>query len=321
MNTRPLVSVLIPVYNAGDYLQASVGSILSQTYTNLEIIIIDDGSTDGCMDFMKGIKDSRISIITQSNSGKAGALNRALEQLSGEFYAIQDADDVSYPQRIERQVQCMQQNSELAAVFTGNDVILNSRRLAPLFSGKSVEDCRKGIEDLCIPAHDATPLYRVSMVKDIRYEPTLRIGQGVDYILRVGEHGCLMLTLDECLYTYRFYAGSTIMKDVSQRKQMIERVVERACERRGLKPNDYLPVGSKHVRRPGNGEKDLHMLSHFMESVLDLRSAGRIREALETALACLWLHPRDPYYYKPLAYFLAPLALIRYYRSRKAKTR
>lgn len=101
---KPLVSILISVYNAGGYLRPSVQSILSQTYSNLEILIIDDGSTDHCMDTIADLKDPRIRVISQENAGKAVALNRALAVLSGEFYAIQDADDVSYPTRIERQV-------------------------------------------------------------------------------------------------------------------------------------------------------------------------------------------------------------------------
>lgn len=127
MKTEPLVSVLLPVYNAGEYLRPSVQSILSQTYSNLEILIIDDGSTDGCMDTITSLEDSRIRIISQKNSGKAVALNRALEELSGEFYAIQDADDISYPQRIERQVECMLDNPKLAAVFTGFNMILRGQ--------------------------------------------------------------------------------------------------------------------------------------------------------------------------------------------------
>jgi len=320
MNTKPLVSVLISVYNAGEYLRPSVQSILSQTYSNIEVLIIDDGSTDGCMDSIAELNDSRIRIVSQKNSGKAVALNRALEGLSGIFYAIQDADDISYPHRIERQVQCMLENPELAAVFTGYDMILEQQRLAPTFSGKSIDECRHGIEQFRMPAHDATPMFRVSLVRKFCFEPTLRIGQGLDYILRVGENHP-MLVLGECLYSYRVHFDSTIRQNVLQRKQMVRNVLERACERRGLNPGDYLSANSERISRFRHRELEMYVVPHFMESVLDLRRADRNTEALKTAFACLRLHPCDPYYYKPLAYFLAPLALINYYRSIKAKTR
>ncbi len=320
MSTKSLVSILIPVYNAGEYLRPSVQSILSQTYSNLEVLIVDDGSTDDCMDTIANLKDSRIRIIIQKNSGKAVALNRALKELSGKFYAIQDADDISYPHRIERQVECMLENPELAAVFTGYDMILEQQRLAPILSGKSTNECHRDIEQFRMPAHDATPMFRVSLVRKFCFEPTLRIGQGFDYILRVGEHHP-MLVLGECLYSYRVHFDSTIRQNVLQRKQMIRNVLERACERRGLNPSDYLSANSERISRFRHRELETDVVSHFMESVLDLRRADRNSEALKTAFACLRLHPWDPYYYKPLAYFLAPLALIKYYRSIKAKTR
>lgn len=320
MKKKPLISVPIPVYNAGDYFRSSVQSIISQTYSNLEILIIDDGSTDGCMNTIADLDDFRIRIITQKNAGKAVALNRALQELSGEFYTIQDADDISYPQRIERQVECMLENPELAAVFTGHDIILGERRVAPTCSGKSVDECRQGIEQFRMPAHDATPMFRVSLVRKFCYKPALQYGEGLDYILRVGEQHP-MLVLAECLYSYRFHFGSLMTKNVLQRKQMIRNVLERACERRGLNPSDYLPANSERISIFRHRERETHIVPHFMESVLDLRRADRNSEALKTAFACLRLHPCDPYYYKPLAYFLAPLALIKYYRSIKAKTR
>ncbi|HUU18180.1 MAG TPA: glycosyltransferase family 2 protein [Sedimentisphaerales bacterium] len=320
MKKKPLVSVLIPVYNAGDYLRSSIQSIISQTYSNLEILIIDDGSTDGCMDSIADLNDSRIRIITQKNAGKSAALNHALQELSGTFYAIQDADDISYPQRIERQVECMLENPELAAVFTGHDIILRQRRIAPTFSGKSIDECRRGIEQFRMPTHDATSMFRVSLVQDFCFEPSLQYGEGLDYILRVGERHPMLL-LAECLYSYRIHFGSLMTKNFLQRKQMIRDVMERACERRGLNPGDYLSVNSERISRFRHREMETHIVPHFMESVLDLRRADRSTEALKTAFACLRLHPFDPYYYKPLAYFLAPLAIIKYYRSIKAKIR
>ena len=87
----PLVSVLMPVFNAGEYLRPALESVLKQTYSHLEIIIIDDGSTDGCMDSIKDLTDQRLRLCYQPNAGRTSALNRGLEMLSGEFYATQDA--------------------------------------------------------------------------------------------------------------------------------------------------------------------------------------------------------------------------------------
>ena len=171
-----------------------------------------------------------------------------------------------------------------------------------------------------MPAHDPTSMYRISLVRDFYYEPSLRYGEGLDYILQIGEH-YPMLVLAECLYSYRIHQGSlmTMPGNVLQKKQMLKKVIERACERRGINPDDFLSTNSGHSSRFRYRQMESHIVPHFMESVLDLRHAKRNAEAMKTAIFCFWLHPYDPYYYKPLAYFIAPLVLISYYRSIKAR--
>jgi len=316
---QPLVSILIPVYNAGEYLRPCVESVLSQTYSNLEIFIIDDGSTDGCINSIRDFCDPRIRIIIQEkNAGTPTALNRALEEISSMFYAVQGADDISYPHRIERQVQCMMENTNLAAVFTDHDIILSGRHLAPLFSGKDIQECRKDIEQMRMPAADATVMYRMAMVRNMRYEPTLRIGQGIDYILRVGERYPMMV-LGECLYSWRYHPDSTTHRDWILRGKKVKQVFERACRRRGLDKSEHFFAKHYKAHTLIYREQEYGIVPHFMQSVLDLRNAGRFRQAVSTAFACLRLHPCDPYYYKPLTYLVAPMTLIRCYRSIKKR--
>jgi len=318
MKTEPLVSVLIPVYNAGEYLRPSLQSILSQTYSNLEIIIVNDGSTDNCMDSIADIKDSRIRVIAQENAGRAAALNTAVEELTGTFYATHDADDISHPQRIKCQVEAMLENHDLAAVFTGYDMILGGRRVAPRFSAKSIKECQWDIEQLRMPTNDAMGMFRLSMMRNMRYEPTLRIGSSLDYILRVGELHPMMV-LGGCLYSHRVHLDSTIRRDPAQTKEMIRKILIRTCKRRGLDPVERIMSEQSSAGKFLHREQEIGIVPHFMESVLDLRHASRKWEALKTAVACIRLHPYDPYYYKPLIYSIAPLALIEFYRSRKVK--
>jgi glycosyltransferase involved in cell wall biosynthesis len=294
-----------------------VQSILSQTYSNLEVLIVDDGSTDGCMDSIADLDDARIRVATQENSGKAAAVNRCLDELSGAFYVIQDADDISHRGRIELQVQCMLENPQVAAVFTGHDLIINGRRMAPRMAAKSIQQCREDIEYMRMPAHDPTGMFRVSMVEDLRYETSLRIGQGFDFILRLGERYPMMV-LGDCLYSYRAHFDSNTRRDWTRRRQMVVEVRKRACERRKVELVSQMtaePAWAKVEHR----QPEAGIVPHFMESVLDLRRARRRRQAVKTALACLRLHPDDPYYYKPLAYCVAPLTLIGRYRTLKAK--
>src|SRR5262249_46667806 len=199
----PLVTVVICVYNAGEYLRPSLLSIMEQTYRNLDILIIDDGSTDGCFESVQDLMaDSRIRVFHQANATKPVALNRALDRVQGEFYAIHDADDISYPSRIESQVRALLNRPQLAAVFCGNELILNGRSMAPTFATKCEADCKLEIGAFRIPALDPTGMFRMSLVGHIRYEASLPIVETFDYILRVGEQ-YPMIVLGECLYGYR----------------------------------------------------------------------------------------------------------------------
>ena len=316
MSSTPLISVLIPVYNAGSYLVEAVESIIKQTYSNLEIIIINDGSTDGCIATLKKVQDPRVRILHQDNQGKAAALNHAFEQLKGDYFVIQDADDSSCPERIEQQLACMQQHPELAAVYIRHDLILGDKQFAPNFAQTSIEACKALIDAFKIPAHDATGMYKMAFIGDMRFDKSLRIGQGVDFVLRVGEKYPVMC-LGACLYTYRINYNSTIRQDVNKNNLSVNIIREKACERRQLdfelfrvsfaKPSPFF----KH--RGG----DTHIIPHCMESVMSLKDRHQWAEAFSVGWECCLLHPLDIFYYKPLMYALIPNKLIEVYRNYK----
>jgi len=119
----PLVSVVLPVYNGGAYLAESIQSILTQTYTNIELIIIDDGSTDNSSEIVRTFLDPRIRFTSQSNQGLPATLNRAIRLSKGKYIARQDADDVSFPMRIQRQVDFFEQNPEYGVVGTWSKIL------------------------------------------------------------------------------------------------------------------------------------------------------------------------------------------------------
>ncbi|PZO14602.1 MAG: glycosyl transferase family 2 [Leptolyngbya foveolarum] len=105
----PLVSVIIPAYNAERFIARTLSSVLKQTYQNLEIIIVDDGSNDGTAEIIQQYQkiDNRLILLQQANAGVAAARNLAICHAKGELIAPLDADDIWYPQNIEKQVQCM----------------------------------------------------------------------------------------------------------------------------------------------------------------------------------------------------------------------
>ena len=107
-STLPLVSVIIPAYNAEAFIEKTLNSVLSQTYQNLEVLVVDDGSHDRTPEMIKSIaqQDQRVIMLHQKNAGVAAARNLGIEKSQGEFIAPIDADDIWYPENIEKQVQC-----------------------------------------------------------------------------------------------------------------------------------------------------------------------------------------------------------------------
>lgn len=114
----PLVSVVLPTYNAAKFLSSAIESILNQTYKNVELIVVDDGSTDSTMDILKKYT-GRIKCLYQNNSGPNAARNTGILAAKGKLIAYQDADDVSLPTRIEEQVKFLLNNPEKSMVHTG----------------------------------------------------------------------------------------------------------------------------------------------------------------------------------------------------------
>ncbi|MEO6434596.1 MAG: glycosyltransferase family 2 protein [Tepidisphaeraceae bacterium] len=313
-SNQPQVSIIVPAYNAGAYLRPALLSALRQTCRDIEVLLIDDGSTDGSMETIGDVVDPRLTVVRQPNAGRAAALNRGLDAARGRFYTTVDADDLCAENRVERQVAALREQPELACVFCGYDLILNGRRTAPLFQARTAEECRLLIDRLAMPGHDPTGMYRLSMVGDLRYEEAMKIGAAYDYVLRVGERHPVMV-LGECLYSYRAHSGSATRKDPKTRLHYVKEVHRRAGLRRGV-PEEQLPQWDR-TPIPGkwkNRDYDNNLAARFVESVLCLRRAGRRMEAAMTGLKSAAIHPLDPYYYKPLAYSLLPLNLVRAWR-------
>ena len=119
----PKVSVILPTYNAAMHLGKAINSILGQTFEDFELIIVDDGSTDNTSEILANYADPRIIILTQENLGLPKALNKGIAAARGVYLARQDADDISLPQRLEKQVEFLDQNLNYGLVGSWTQII------------------------------------------------------------------------------------------------------------------------------------------------------------------------------------------------------
>lgn len=132
--STPLVSVIIPVYKVEDYLAECVDSVINQTYRNLEIILVDDGSPDGCgaMCDAYAAQDERVRVIHRPNGGLSAARNSGMDIATGEFITFLDSDDWMYRGTIEGYMQCFAKHPELDLVESG------------IYASSSGEPCNVG---------------------------------------------------------------------------------------------------------------------------------------------------------------------------------
>lgn len=128
MNSIPAVSVLMPVYNGEKYLSEAIDSILNQTFADFELIIINDGSTDGTLEILRKYtqQNKRIVLHNQTNQGLIAALNKGIKLARGKYIARMDADDISFPERLALQVGFLENHPEIGVLGSGARIMNSS---------------------------------------------------------------------------------------------------------------------------------------------------------------------------------------------------
>jgi glycosyltransferase involved in cell wall biosynthesis len=135
MKQNILVTVLMPVYNQEKYIKFSVESILTQTFPNFELLIIDDGCTDKSMAIVNGFKDQRIRVIKTPHIGQAGAMNIGLKKAAGKYVARIDADDIALPNRLQEQIAFLEANRKIVLVGSWVEVFDDSGKVLGIRKG------------------------------------------------------------------------------------------------------------------------------------------------------------------------------------------
>ena len=217
--TTPLISVIVPVYRVEEYLERCVKSILSQTYKNLEVILVDDGSPDQCPAICDACaeKDARVKVIHQENKGLSGARNAGIDAASGEYLAFVDSDDYVSPHFIEELYQLLQDTGCAIgqcrfSYVKGDGLVEEGDSAFCIYRGESL------MEQLYGPEEKATcfvvawnKLYWAELFKEtgIRY-PEGRIHEDEATTYRLFHEAKKLAFLDRALYGYYTENGGSI---------------------------------------------------------------------------------------------------------------
>ena len=198
----PLISVVLPVYNGEKYLAEAIDSILVQSFTNFELIIIDDGSIDNSLSILKHYHslDTRIHLVTRENRNLVATLNESIDLARGEWIARMDQDDISLPNRFERQMQWLQKSKadicgSWVRYFGGSD-----RRT---WRGYESDDAIKMDMLFKNPFAHPSVMMRTHLVKKLKYDPRSEMAEDYDLWVRAAQAGLKMTNVPEVLLMYR----------------------------------------------------------------------------------------------------------------------
>jgi glycosyltransferase involved in cell wall biosynthesis len=221
----PLVSVIIPVYNGERYLAEAVESVIRQTYRPLEIIVVDDGSSDGSAEVAERFGDA-LRYLVQPNAGQGTALNLGITRANGEFYAFLDADDIWEPGKLEQQVAAMEGRPPPDMV-TGLVQQFFSPDINPVL--RETLQC----PDQPMPGYcTAAIMVRKDSFDQVGpFETHLRLGEFMSWYMRAREQHLSLTVLPEVVLRRRIHDTN---KGIARRSAMVDRVriVKAALDRR-----------------------------------------------------------------------------------------
>ncbi|MCC6512112.1 MAG: glycosyltransferase [Pirellulaceae bacterium] len=311
---QPRVSILMPIYNAQRYLSAALESMVAQSFTDWEMICIDDGSSDGSSDILRrwALKDQRLRVISQENQGIARTLNHGLTLARAPLVARMDADDISMPERLAIQVAFLDQHADHVAV--GGSILKIDD-----------ESDRLGVDHL--PAEHSAIEQALLRRQTGMFHPTVlmrkRIVQAVggyrrqhepaddhDLWLRLAQRGRLA-NLQEVVLCYRLHASSLCWQRSATQRDNMNRILEEAYAARGLSMPAELVLSSDIVRSPGGPGKWARMaakgyaprtaLKHLRKLWQEPVGNGyRMRMTLETLMRIACSLPKLPSRHLPV---------------------
>ncbi len=317
MNNNPLVSIIMPAYNAEKYIAEAIESIIAQTYTNWELLIADDGSTDNTKNIIKDYANKESRIKTYHNSENIGYLktcNKLFKICKGELITFQDADDISVPKRIEKQYLFLKHNSEIVAV--GCQASYFKKNIENIIKNKTVNCNHVDIYNTLFYANQfsgASVMFRRKLFDSIGcYKEFFdRIGnEDYDFFFRIAKiHK--VANLDETLYYVRL-APNSISRNIKSPRQIISadlvKFLAHQREKFGkdsLTGLEYNLLENYENKLLADFNKDKTLL--YRKSADSLSYSGLKKQALYSSFKALKI---EPFKTINIKYFLASLKKV-----------
>lgn len=228
----PTISVVMPVFNAEKYLEEAVRSVLNQTFTDFEFIIVDDASTDNSLELLKKFKDKRIKILqNKNNKGITKSLNKGLRHARGEFIARMDADDICMPKRFEKQVEAIHEFD-----ICGSHIVFINEKGEE--TGKRKYDVSNLDETILLenPLAHPTVMFRQECIDEVGlYDKRFSSSQDYDLWLRFYANEYKFTVVNEVLLKYRMHSKQEKYQHTKRTIRNVLAIKKKARKEYGLK--------------------------------------------------------------------------------------
>lgn len=285
-NPQPvLVSVILPLYNAQFYVLNAVKSVLQETRIPLELILVDDGSTDRSLEILNTIRDDRLIVLRNQGKGIASALNTGLAAARGKFIARCDADDCYMAGRLFKQVKWLMQHPRVGAVC-GSYCVIDSKGfpVTEFDWSQKIEEITGELQAGTTRTHLCTFVMRTAIVRSIGgFRPYFITGEDIDFQLRLGEATSVWY-LPEICYHYRLHPISiTHTKSSTEREffDQIARELQRQRQQQGFDAlqQGYPPIPPQSLNKPPLSAKQ-HLQSLLLGEAWRSYQTGRSTQAM-----------------------------------------
>ena len=279
MSSSPLVTVLFPVYNAQDFLHEAIDSVLNQSYQNLEILAINDGSTDASRTMLASLKDDRLRIVDNpQNLGLIKTLNRGIGLAKGKYIVRADADDICLPSRIEKQVKFMEANPNIGISGTGFGMFGEGQALTEKGKFSADHNEIKFRHLYQIHLMHGTSIWRSELFTDnnIQFDPDFSHAEDYELFERVGQITELS-NIPDVLYHVRVRDDSVSYQFDELQETNSIRIKKRAFSRLGLEMTEgRLELFRDLCHHDHNklGDRIIEVADLFVEILIANRSSG-----------------------------------------------
>ena len=226
---EPVVSIVLPVYNGEEFLAEAIESVLAQTFADFELIMIDDGSTDGSQQILHEYerRDSRVRVVVRENRGLATTLNDSIDLACGVWIARMDQDDIALPQRLEHQLEWLERTGADIAGSWVRRFGTSDKRVVKL---RQTDEAIKMEMLFCSPFAHPAVMMRAALVKRLRYDPAWEKAEDYDLWVRAAETGWRMTNVPEVLLLYRVHSAQISTKTSKRQQQQGEEIQRRYWE-------------------------------------------------------------------------------------------